>query len=197
MSPRMVGTRTRGRPPMGLRMGPLLGLIFLGLTWAAGGASELEAQDHAAFLEQLAGVWTGEAAATLGPGQDPVRYESRETARQVGNWLVAESTGTTSAGVPFTGILTLGYDPAREEFVATWIDSAQTHLWSYAGTLDESGTALTLETEGPFMGDPTTTTEYRVVLQIEDDGRKVQRSLILGPDGEWFEFSRVEFRRIE
>ncbi len=192
-----MSSRTMGRHGMGLRMGHLLGFVLLGVAWTAGGAPELQAQDHAAFLERLAGEWTGDAAATLGPGQDPVRYESRETARRVGNWLVAESTGTTSAGVPFTGILTLGYDPAREEFVATWIDSAQTHLWSYAGTLDESGATLTLETEGPIMGDPTATAEYRVILQVEGDDRKVQRSLILGPDSEWFEFSRVEFQRIE
>jgi len=186
-----------GRRTMALRTGPLLGLILVGVAAAAVGAPELQAQDQAAFLEQLAGEWEGDAEATLGPGQDPVRYESRESARLIGNWLVAESRGTTSAGVPFTGILTLGYDPAREEFVATWIDSAQTHLWSYAGTLDERGTTLALETEGPIMGNPTTSTQYRVILQVEDDDHKVMRSLILGPDGQWFEFSRVKFRRIE
>lgn len=71
----------------------------------------------------------------------------------------------------------------------------QTHLWTYTGELDESGTVLTLETEGPILGDPTTSTEYREIIEAENDDRYVVRSMIRGPDGEWFEFARAEYRR--
>lgn len=62
---------------------------------------------------------------------------------------------------------------------------------------DDAGTALTLETEGPVLGDPQTTARYREVIEIRDDDRKLMHSMTLGPDGEWFEFALAEYRRIE
>jgi hypothetical protein len=71
----------------------------------------------------------------------------------------------------------------------------QRHMWFYTGSLDSQGTTLTLETEGPVMGDPSRTARYRMVIRLADADLKVTRSLILGPDGSWFEFGRAEFRR--
>lgn len=154
--------------------------------------------DPAAFLEKLVGEWSVETEAVRGPGQDPIRAESREVARLLGGqWLVAESSGTTPGGDSVTSILTLGWNPAEEEFVGTWISSMQTHLWRYTGTLDDSGDVLTLETVGPILGDPARTTQYREVIEIQGVDRRVTRSLILGPDGEWFEFARAEYRRAD
>ncbi len=159
--------------------------------------SAQQADRAAEFLEQLTGDWSVVSEATLGPGEEPVRMESREVARLIGGkWLVGESTAAPDEQ-PFTSILTVGYDPSREQFVGTWISSRQTHMWQYTGELDVSGTVLTLETEGPIMGDPTRTAQYREIIEIEDADHKVMRSLILGPDGEWFEFARAEYRRNE
>lgn len=155
-------------------------------------------EDPATFLEQLAGEWSVVSEAKLGPGEDPIRTESREVARWLGErWLVAESTGVTATGDPFTSIRTIGWDPAEKKFLSTWIDTMQSHLWSYTGSLDETSTALILETEGPVLGNPQTTARYREVIEIRDEDRKVMRSMILGPDGEWFEFALAEYRRIE
>jgi len=148
------------------------------------------------FVHGLAGEWSVVTEAVLGPGQDPIRTESQESARVLGDrWLVAESTGTNALGGPHASVLTLGYDAVREGFFGTWIDNMQGHMWTYSGGLDGSGTTLTLETEGPLMGDRSTTARYRVVIELAGRDRKVMRSQILGPDGEWFEFSRAEYRR--
>jgi hypothetical protein len=112
-----------------------------------------------------------------------------------GLWLVAEGTGE-ARGHEFTSILTLGYDAHEQRFVGTYIDSMQAHMWRYTGLLDAAGSSLTLETEGPVMGNPMNRARYREVIEAGDTDRKVMRSLILGPDGEWFEFARAEFRRI-
>jgi hypothetical protein len=160
----------------------VVAMVTVGAGQTADAAPSPRSQDPTAFLQQLAGEWSVVTEAILGPGQAPIRNESREVARLLGGkWLVAESTGTAPDGQPFTSILTLGYDPAREQFVGTWIDSMQQHLWSYSGVLEDSGTALTLETEGPISGDPTTTAKYREVIEIEEANRKVMRSMILGP----------------
>jgi hypothetical protein len=172
-------------------------LAFVGVASTAGERAGAQREEPIDFLHRLAGEWSVVAEATLGPGQEPVRTESREVARLLGGkWLVAESTRSVR-GQLFTSILTLGYDPFNERFVGTWIDSMQTHLWSYTGMLDDSRTVLMLETEGPILGDPTRTAQYREVIEIVAADHKVMRSMILGPDGKWFEFARAEYRRSE
>jgi hypothetical protein len=151
--------------------------------------------DAREFLEQLAGEWSVQTEAIPGPGQDPVSSQGRETARMVGNWLVAEIR-SGAQGRPYTGILTVGYSAHQGRFVATWIDSVQGHLWEYTGSLDREGAILTLETEGPLMGNPENMVPYREFIELLGPDRKVMRSQILGPDGEWFEFGRAEYRRV-
>ena len=158
---------------------------------------DLGAQGRGAFLQLLEGQWSVTSEATLGPGQKPVRSESRVVARLLARkWLVAENTGSTPDGQPVTSILTLGHDPAAKRVVGTWISSMQAHMWSYTGVLNGSGTALTLETEGPILGDPTKKARYREIIEIADSDHHTVRSLILGPDGKWFEFARAEYRRM-
>lgn len=172
-------------------------IAIIGILAVAGstGAATAQAPGPAEFLKALAGEWSVVSETTLGPGQEAVRLESREVARIIGGkWLIAEGTGT-AAGAPFTSILTLGFDPFEGQFVGTWISGRQTHLWTYSGSLDASGSSLTLVTEGPLMGDPETTARYREVIEVEGPDRKVMRSMILGPDGEWFEFQRAEYQR--
>jgi hypothetical protein len=153
--------------------------------------------DPNAFLERLAGEWSVVSEATLGPGQPPVRNESRESARLLGGkWLVAEITRSVRDRT-HSSILTLGHDDHQGHFIATYIDSMQRHMWSYTGTLDDTGTVLTLNTEGPILGDPSKVAKYRVIIESRADDFKLMRSKIFGPDGQWFEFSRTEYRRTD
>lgn len=175
----------------------VLALTTLGPVGQAGGPTS-GGDDPTAFLQKLVGEWSVIAEAIPGPGQEAVQMESVEVARLLGEkWLVAENRGSTPGGTPTTSILTLGYDPFHERFVGTYISSMQTHLWSYAGHLDDAGTTLMLETEGPILGDPARVTSYREIIEVLSANRKVMRSMILGPDGEWFEFARAEYKRTE
>jgi hypothetical protein len=89
----------------------------------------------------------------------------------------------------------LGYDPDQKAFVGTWVDTLQTHLWTYRGTLDETKKILTLETEGPAFGDPTQTAQYRDALEIKGPDHKVLTSSAKQADGTWTTFLRAEYRR--
>jgi hypothetical protein len=187
-------------PPIGRpipRQSTIVALASVWLLVATAGAQAAQVQDPGRILETMVGEWSATVAAVSGPGQEPVRTESRVVVRQIGRWVVAESTGSAPNGQPVTAILTLGYDTVSERFVGTWISSMQRHLWQYAGTLDAGGATITLETEGPIMGDASRTTQYREIIEIEDADHHVIRSLILGPAGEWFEFARAEYRRID
>jgi len=45
------------------------------------------------------------------------------------------------------------------------------------------------------MGDPAQLARFRVIIESTEADQKVMRSQIIGPDGEWFDFSRAEYSR--
>lgn len=150
-----------------------------------------------AWLAQLVGEWTCTAEASMAPDAEPMLLESTESVRSIGGlWIVAEGRASFG-GQAFTSILTLGYDPAKEAFVGTWIDTMQTHMWSYRGSLDAARKVLTLDTEGPSFDDPTKMARYRDALELVGPDHKRLTSSVQGPDGEWTTFMRADFRRKE
>src|ERR1700741_3007441 len=67
-------------------------------------------QKEHAWLEQLAGEWESESQMFVAPGQPPMTAKGGSTARMIGGfWLVEENKGEIM-GMPYTGILTVGYD---------------------------------------------------------------------------------------
>ncbi len=152
-------------------------------------------QEQHKWLQQLVGDWTVTAEATMAPGTDPMKLESTESVRSIGEfWIMAEQTASLM-GTPITSILTLGYDPQKEVFVGTWIDSMQAHMWSYVGTLDGAKKVLTLETKGPRFEDPSKITDYRDVIELKSADHKSMTSSLKEEDGSWNTFMRAEFRR--
>lgn len=147
------------------------------------------------WLEQLVGAWTVTSEATMEPGASPQTMESTEDVRSLGGlWILAEGQADFD-GTPFTSMMTLGYDPQRKGIVGTWIDTAQTYLWSYKGTLDESTNTLTLEAEGPSFGDPAKMAKYRDVIEMKDADRRILTSSVQEADGGWTTFLRAEYVR--
>lgn len=151
------------------------------------------------WLQQLAGDWVmqppedgqgcgGEVSAT--PWVESIRMLH-------GLWLVAESSGEMPGGGPATCIMTLGYDPARQVFVGSWIGSMMTHMYVYEGHLDAAGRVLTLDCEGPDFQAPERATRYRDLLVLEGDGTRSGRSLMQAADGSWTEVMNLRFRRRE
>ncbi|TAH35599.1 MAG: DUF1579 domain-containing protein [Planctomycetota bacterium] len=151
--------------------------------------------DQHKWLAQLVGEWTATSEATMAPGTEPMRMESTESVRSIGGlWILAEGSATFF-GAPFTSIMTLGYDPQKKAFVGSWIDSMQTHLWTYTGKLDDAGKVLTLEAEGPAFDDPTRTAKYRDAIELKSPDHKVLTSSVQMEDGTWTTFLKADYRR--
>lgn len=131
----------------------------------------------------------------MGSDQPPVKLESVERVRPIGAlWVLSEGSAQMN-DQPFTSLLTLGYDPAQGCFVGTWVDTMQTHLWSYRGTLDRERNTLTLEARGPGFDDPSQSALYRDVIEVVDRDHKRLISSVQGHDGAWTEFMRAEYTR--
>ncbi len=147
------------------------------------------------WLQQLVGEWTVECEMYISADSPPMEVQSVERVRSIGGfWVVAETTGTVMKD-PFTGVLTLGYDPQRQKYVGTWIGSVSSALWTYEGTLDETGKVLTLETEGECPAAPGKLMPFKEVIEFKDKDHRIFTSTYLDDDGKWTTAMVGHYRR--
>ena len=134
------------------------------------------------FLKQFVGEWECENEAYLEPGKPPLRMESTMTAHMIGDfWVVVDVKGD-SAGQPYRGQATFGYDSTkRKKYIGTWADSMSDFLWKYEGIVD--GTKLVLDSEGPNPLDPERMMKARDTWDFKSENLIILTSEIEGPDG--------------
>ena len=151
-------------------------------------------QEHH-WLDRLVGEWTSEMECVMGPGQPATKSRGTESVRSLGGlWTIGEGTGEMPEGGTAISVMTLGYDPKAGRFVGTFIASVMTYLWTYSGSLDESGKVLALDAEGPsFTGEGTA--KYQDRIEFVDDDHRILTSQMLGEDGEWNRFMTAHYHR--
>ena len=136
-----------------------------------------------AWLQRFVGEWTSEAECSCGPDTPPMLNKGTETIRQLGGFWIISEIKSDSESFPFANLMTLGYDPEKKKYIGSWVDTMTSYMWRYEGSVDATGTTLTLETEGPCpMGGIT---KFREVMKLETPDHKLFTSSMLGPDGEW------------
>ncbi len=146
-------------------------------------------------LAQFAGEWDVTAEPAPEPGQEAIKGTGTESSKMVGGfWLVGQSEASMQ-GMSVTSVLTIGYDPAAKKYVGTFVCSIDSTMWKYEGTMDEAGTKLTLETEGPSCFDPSKKAKYRETLELKDKDHKVFTSFMQDDKGEWVKIVTMEYRR--
>ncbi|WP_254506639.1 DUF1579 domain-containing protein [Anatilimnocola floriformis] len=147
------------------------------------------------LLAQFAGEWNCTAETVPAPGQEPFKCEGTESAKMVGGlWLVSEGKASPG-GMPVTSQLTVGYNVASKKYVGNFFCTADTTLWQYTGSMDDSGKKLTLLTEGPSPLDPTKRAKFRETLELKDKDLKTFTSEMQNEDGSWLTFVKMEYRR--
>ena len=154
----------------------------------------IEPQKEHRWLTQLVGDWTFENEAVMGPDQPPVKFKGTDSVRSLGDvWVLCEGQGEMPGGGVGTMIMTLGFDPAKQRFVGTFIGSMMTNLWVYEGQLN--GNVLTLDTLGPSFTDPNKLTKYQDIIEILDADHRTLSSQALGDDGQWVRFMTARYTR--
>jgi hypothetical protein len=148
------------------------------------------------WLHQLLGDWTCESTADMGAGEAPMQGTGTEHVRALGGlWVLGEGTGTMPGSDTGYMLMTLGYDPAKEVFVGSWVGSMMTHMWVYRGTLDAAQKVLTLDTEGPSEKGDGSTARYRDTITLVSPDERTLTSASLQPDGSWKQFMQATYRR--
>lgn len=155
-----------------------------------------EPTEEHGWLMRLVGEWsyTSDCPAMESKNTPPWS----ETVRPLGAlWVTAQGRGDMPDGSPAQTQMTLGYDPVKQRFVGTWAGSMAAYLWVYEGTLDDSGTVLTLDTEGPdFMAGDGRMTRYQDIITLTADGQRSFTARVLGADGAWTTIMTADYRRI-
>ena len=146
------------------------------------------------WLQQLVGEWTYENECVMGPDGKTERGSGREVVRAFGDlWILGEMTGTAPGCGEMKGLMSLGFDPAKDRFVGTWIGTPMAYMFVYEGTLE--GNVLTLDCEGPAFDNPAETARYQDIVELRSPDERVLRSQCLGSDGTWTPFMSGVFTR--
>lgn len=157
---------------------------------------QAEPQTEHAWLQSLVGEWTYEIESVMVPGEASGTMKGRETVRSLGGlWIVAEGESEMPDGGVASSRMTLGYDPAAQHFVGSWVGSMMTHQWIYRGRRDAAGKVLTLDTEGPSFAGDGTTTRYQDVITVESPDHRILTSRVMDADGSWRQFMTGHYRR--
>jgi hypothetical protein len=147
-----------------------------------------------AWLQNLAGEWTYEIEASMGPDDAAMTSTGKESVRAIGKyWIVGDGTGQGPDGGEDTMIITLGFDPAKGSFVGTWIGSMMPNLWVYEGELD--GNTLSLYSTGPSMTGEGTA-EYKDVVEVEDDDHRTLMGHFKDENGQWQRMMTARYTRV-
>ncbi|HTO34002.1 MAG TPA: DUF1579 domain-containing protein [Pararhizobium sp.] len=149
------------------------------------------------WLEQLVGRWrlVFDMPDASDHGDPGGKWE--ETVRSLGGaWVVCETTGSMPDGSSATNILSLGFDPLKKRYVGSFVSSAMTNLWVYEGTLDETGTILTLDCDGPDFETVGRTARYQDILTIQGADRRNFSSRVQTADGTWKPIMSCDYHRL-
>lgn len=143
-------------------------------------------QEHQ-WLDQLLGQWKFDHDCHMPDGSQSTAQGTMTCRSLGGMWLIAESSGNSAEGGAWSAIMTLGFDPAQNQYIGTFVGSMMTHMWPYHGLLDSSGKRLPLNTEGPKF-DGSGIGKYRDTIEIVDANTWLLISELQSPDGQWQQF---------
>lgn len=147
------------------------------------------------WLDKLIGEWNYESECQMEPDQPPSKFKGTEIVKSLGGlWIIAEGQGETPNGEMGTTIVTLGYDPQNDRYIGTFVCSMMSHLWLYNGSLNETETVLTPDTEGPSCTE-TALAKYQDIITFVSNDHRILTSQILGEDGNWHQFMTGHYWR--
>ncbi|WP_437187479.1 DUF1579 domain-containing protein [Planctomicrobium sp. SH668] len=148
------------------------------------------------WLKQLIGDWSMNIECVTGPGEPKMVLKSTDSVRGLGDlWVLCEGNGETPMGGTARSVMTIGFDPDKNQFVGSFVASVMPMIWHYLGSLDEKHQTLTLNSEGPNF-EMTGRTQYRDIIRIVDENHRTMTSECLMADGTWVQFMQAEYTRI-
>jgi hypothetical protein len=136
------------------------------------------------ILKQFEGDWdaTCRMIGKTGTDKEEAQSKGHEVAKVSygGFWMVMEFTGEAHQK-SFDGRGTIGYDPVKQKYVLTWIDSLNPRMMTAEGTADKDGRTLTFYGECVDPSDKKQTQE-KLVFEFRNADTRTLTFSKGGPD---------------
>lgn len=170
------------------------GLLVAGLVRAAAlpqGMPQPTSQHEA--LKREVGTWDA-VVKMMAPGQPPSEGKATNTISMIGSfWMIEEFKGEFM-GMPFQGHGTIGYDPRKQKYVGTWVDSMSDFLAVMEGTGDPAGKVVTMTYEAPNQNGPGMA-KHRDVREMKDADTMTLKMYETGADGKEAQTMEITYKR--
>ena len=168
----------------------IISLPSFGLSVAA---QSVPLEEHK-MLMMDEGVWRATMTLQQGPGQASEPIVGIETNTMIGElWSVGKFEAVIE-GAPYVGFATLGYDPAKGQYVGTWVDSSTSYITEMQGSYDAVSSTLTLfyTTAGPGGQ-----VEERKNVMVYANRNTRDFDMFLKTNGEWVKSMEILYERLE
>lgn len=96
------------------------------------------------WLADAVGTWHVEGRYYVAPDEEPMEASGSEVVEMFGAFWRRSHLEMELPGSIVRGCTCLGFEPLRQRFVATWLDTTNPFLYVYEGSLDEASGTLTL-----------------------------------------------------
>ena len=96
------------------------------------------------WLAKSVGTWKVDALYYFASGAEPVEASGTEQVEMFGPFWRRGHLEVDLLGSVVRGVTCVGFDPLRQVFVSTWMDTSNPHLYSYQGRFDEETGLLVL-----------------------------------------------------
>jgi len=164
-------------------------------------ATKLYAQDQEAWksymtpgsvhqmMAESSGEWNSSITMWADPSQPPQKMDGSCTNEMImGGRYLKLSYKSTMMGMPFEGMMLLGFDNAKKEFTSVWYDNMGTGTSVSTGTYNSQESTLTLM---GIMFEPTTgkDVKYRETMKFVDKDNQIMTMYVM-QDGK--EFKNME-----
>jgi len=148
------------------------------------------ATEHHDSLLRRVGRWEGTLTAFM-PGVPSEPAPAQERVIGIGEFWTQAIFNCEFMGAPYRGTGCLGYDPVKQKYVGTWIDSGSSELAMMEGERDPETQALTMRWSSldPATGNPV---PHRSVTTLEKGKRTT--TFYMG-DGEGTRSMVIEMQR--
>lgn len=183
----------RGTPARTMDMLTRSLLLALTLSVPLLGQAPQATPDHQRLARQV-GVWDAALEYLDFNTGRPARSKGTSVRKQpLGPLWLVDSFQAEVMGMPFKGMGTTGYDPAKKKLVGTWVDSMTPSLLVVEGSWDAAGKVMTLSGTGVGQdGEPARTT---LRTTVKHDDEHVFEMFTQLPDGKDVKLMTITYTR--
>jgi hypothetical protein len=137
------------------------------------------------FLEKHVGEWDVISKMWEQPGKEPTITKGPGVGKMFlgGRYLKMKYKGTMM-GMPFEGLAIYAYDNHAKKYLEVWVDNMGTGIMFSKGTLDKTGTVLTVfgEVDNIFTGEKE---KVKSVTTFINADKFLMEMFMVGPKGEF------------